>query len=136
VTLAGLAAARFPASARSIDGALWLAAGAWQLGPWKERCLAQCRSPFASLMRFAGFAGWTRDLRAGLDHGLNCIGCCAGLMLALVAVGISSVAAMAVIAILIFVERSASWGARLKHVLGLAMMAIGLALVLTPFFVV
>ena len=78
----------------SPDGAKWLgvgifaAAGLYQLTPLKDACLRHCRSPMMALLHYASFKGQARDLRVGVHHGLYCVGCCWGLMLVLVAVGV------------------------------------------------
>lgn len=66
--------------------ATWLAAGAfalaavYQLTPLKAACLRRCRGPIGMLIRRDAF-------RAGLEHGVVCLGCCWALMLALLALG-------------------------------------------------
>lgn len=57
--------------------------GAYQLTPMKRWCLRHCRSPISHLLHYAGYQGRTRHLRAGAHHGLVCVGCCWGMMLAL-----------------------------------------------------
>jgi predicted metal-binding membrane protein len=99
-------------AARSLDGAgPWLAAAAvllaavYQFTPLKDACLRRCRSPLGSLMRRG-------SVRAGLEHGAFCLGCCWALMLALVALGIGSMFWMAVVAAAILVEKLAPRGER------------------------
>jgi predicted metal-binding membrane protein len=121
----------------SPDGAKWLGvgifavAGIYQLTPLKDACLRHCRSPMMALLHYGNFKGRTRDLRVGVHHGLYCVGCCWGLMLVLVAVGVMNIAAMAALAAVIFLEKLWRHGAGLSRAVGLAFLAIA---VLVPFF--
>src|SRR2546423_73966 len=108
---------RYPA------GAALVAAGLYELTPLKEVCLRHCRGPIHFV-----HAGW-RDgsagaLRMGSEHGLYCVGCCSGLMLALFALGVMSLAWMAVIAFLIFVQKVLPLGDRLAPVVSVAFVAL------------
>ena len=72
-------------------GAILVAAGIYQLTPWKSRCLSHCRSPLGFLM-----SRW-RDGNAGaflmgFGHGIYCLGCCWALMCVLFAVGVMNLA--------------------------------------------
>ena len=81
-------------------------AAAYQLTPFKRRCLAVCRSPFARVVH-----GWREGLygafRSGVESGMWCAGCCAGAMLVLLAVGMMSFWWMALAGVAIFVEKRA-----------------------------
>jgi predicted metal-binding membrane protein len=121
----------------SPEGAKWLGvgifavAGLYQLTPLKDACLRHCRSPMMALLHYGNFKGRTRDLRVGVHHGLYCVGCCWGLMLVLVAVGVMNVAAMAALAAVIFLEKLWRHGPGLSRAVGVAFLAIA---VLVPFF--
>src|SRR3954454_295299 len=88
----------------SSTGAAWagttalVAAGVYQLSPLKEYCLSHCRSPVSFLLHYGSLKGPTRDLQVGLRHGAFCVGCCWGLMVVLIVVGIMSLGWMAAIA--------------------------------------
>lgn len=117
-----------------VAGAL-IVAGAFQLTRWKEFCLGHCRSPLHFFMDH-----W-RDGRAGAaimgaHHGVYCIGCCWGLMLALIALGMMNLVWMVLVAVAVFVEKAVPGGARFAPVLGGALIVTGLVLVvvtLLPF---
>ncbi len=121
----------------SPEGAKWLGvgifalAGLYQLTPLKDACLRHCRSPITAFLHYAGFRGAARDLRVGAHHGLYCVGCCWGLMIVLVAVGVMNVAAMAVLAAVIFLEKLWRRGPVLVRLVGVAFLAIA---VLAPFY--
>ncbi|WP_051814921.1 DUF2182 domain-containing protein [Streptomyces iakyrus] len=119
-----------PAVGRWIGAAAFLVAGLYQLGPLKNVCLRHCRDPMGQLVRYSGFRQPARDLRVGLHHGAYCVGCCAGLMLVLVPLGVMNVAAMAGLAIVIFVEKLWSRGPLLAGVVGVVFLVLA---VLAPF---
>ena len=110
------------AAADALDGAsTWLAVGAialaaaYQLTPWKTACLRRCRGPLGLLVR-------KRAFRAGLEHGLVCLGCCWALQLALLALGTASLLWMAAVAAAIFVEKATSIGMRAAGPVALALV--------------
>ncbi|MFF5973776.1 DUF2182 domain-containing protein [Streptomyces sp. NPDC012769] len=118
------------------DAGPWIGAGAFalaglqQLGPLKNICLRHCRSPMLQLMRYAHYRPLARDLRVGLHHGLYCLGCCWGLMILLVPLGVMNVAAMAAVAAVIFLEKLWRHGPALSRVAGVAFLVLaGLCLV-------
>ena len=92
------------------SGGRWLAGGTllvaalYELTPLKNVCLSKCRSPLGHLM------GSWRDgrvgaLRMGGGHGAWCLGCCWALMAALFALGVMSLAWMAIVAGVIALEK-------------------------------
>ncbi|WP_329342281.1 DUF2182 domain-containing protein [Streptomyces sp. NBC_00663] len=119
-----------PAAGRWIGSVAFALAGLYQLGPLKYVCLRHCRDPLGHLVRYSGFRGPLRDLRVGLHHGAYCVGCCAGLMVVLVPLGVMNVAAMAGLAVVIFLEKLSPWGVLLGRVVGVAFLVLA---VLAPF---
>ena len=79
------------------------AAALYQLTPSKDACLRRCRAGQA--FPRARAQGPAAALRAGLEHGVWCLGCCWALMAALFALGAMSVWWMALISLLIAAER-------------------------------
>ncbi|MFI8891309.1 DUF2182 domain-containing protein [Streptomyces paradoxus] len=119
-----------PTAGRWIGSVAFLVAGLYQLGPLKNVCLRHCRDPMGQLVRYSGFRQPARDLRVGLHHGAYCVGCCAGLMVVLVPLGVMNVAAMAGLAVVIFVEKLWSRGPLLAGVVGVVLLVLA---VLAPF---
>ncbi|MFF7792995.1 DUF2182 domain-containing protein [Streptomyces sp. NPDC007991] len=119
-----------PAAGRWIGFTAFLLAGLYQLGPLKYVCLRHCRDPMSHLVHYAGFRAPARDLRVGVHHGAYCVGCCAGLMVVLIPLGVMNVAAMAGLAVVIFVEKLWTRGPLLTRVVGLAFLVLA---VLVPF---
>lgn len=120
-----------PEAAKWLGVAIFAAAGIYQLTPIKDACLRHCRSPMMSLLHYGSFKGLARDLRVGIHHGLYCVGCCWGLMVVLLAVGVMNVAAMAILAAIIFLEKLWRRGPSLTRVVGLAFIVIA---ALVPFY--
>jgi predicted metal-binding membrane protein len=83
-------------------------AALYQLTPLKEKCLAKCRGPLGFLLS-SWRDGRVGALRMGSRHALWCLGCCWALMAALFALGIMSLAWMAVVAALIALEKTLPW---------------------------
>ena len=112
-------------------GAALVAAGLYQLTPLKKACLGHCRSPMRWI--FLGFRpGKSGALRMGLEEGVFCLGCCAGLMVMLLAVGLASVGWMAAVAAIIFVEKVLAPTAGVAKLVGLGLLAFGIAVATIP----
>jgi predicted metal-binding membrane protein len=129
--LAGWLTGRHPGAAHLLAVAVFAACGLYQLTPTKDRCLAHCRSPLA-LTRYGQEAGRLGDLRAGLRHGAYCLGCCWGLMIILVAVGVMNVAAMVGLAVVVLVERTWARGQIAGRLAGVAALALAVAIIWWP----
>ena len=110
-------------SARATAIAIFALAGAYQLSPLREACLAKCRSPFTVLGIATSGPRRLRDLRAGAIHGAWCLACCWALMAVLALVGLMNVAAMVVLAMFIFVEKTTAFGVPAGRAAGLLMLA-------------
>jgi hypothetical protein len=102
-------AALSSATAARIGGALLVVAGLYQFTPFKDLCLSKCRTPIGFIMTSwrDGAAG---ALRMGLLHGGYCLGCCWLLFVILFPLGIMNLAAMAVITLVVFAEKTLPWG--------------------------
>ena len=121
-----------PTAAKWLGVAIFITAGIYQLTPWKDWCLRHCRSPIGALMYYLGFKGPSRDARVGLHHGATCAGCCWGLMILLVAVGVMNVAVMAALAVDIFVEKLWRYGKPFAQAVGVVLVAIGVLAIWFP----
>jgi len=119
------------ATAARIGGALLIVAGAYQLSPLKDLCLAKCRSPIGFILTSWRDGQWGA-VRMGLQHGLFCLGCCWLLFLALFPLGIMNVAAMAVVTLLVFAEKTLPAGKGIAKVSGVALLLYGAAVLVSP----
>ena len=118
-----------PTVAQAVAVGAFAGCGLYQLTPMKRWCLRHCRSPIGHLIKYSGYKGRSRDLRAGIHHGLVCVGCCWMLMVALVAVGVMNVAVMVGIALLIALEKRWRFGEQLAKVAGVTAIAFAVLLV-------
>jgi predicted metal-binding membrane protein len=110
-------------------GALLILAGAFQLAPVKRACLAHCRNPLSFfLSRWRGGPGG--GFRLGAVHGVYCMGCCWLLMATGLAMGVMNLAWMALLTVIIVAEQVLPRGDRVGALLGLAMAAWGLRLLI------
>jgi predicted metal-binding membrane protein len=114
-----------------VAGAAVAAAGLYQLSPLKRACLRHCRSPLHFLMH-AWRPGAFGAMRLGVAHGGYCVGCCAGLMLILFALGVMSILWMAAVAAVVFIEKLLPIGPRARTVLAAALIALGIWLAAAP----
>lgn len=114
-----------------IGGALVILAGAYQFTPLKNACLHACRTPLGFLMTHNFGPGATSAVRAGVSHGLYCLGCCWALMAVLLVLGLMNLAWMTVIAAIFFVEKNMRFGDLLPKAVGVGCIVGGAALLLT-----
>lgn len=119
------------ATAARIGGALLIVAGSYQLSPLKDLCLAKCRTPIGFILTSWRDGRWGAA-RMGIEHGAFCLGCCWLLFLALFPLGIMNVAAMAVVTLLIFAEKTLPSGDRIAKVSGVALLLYGAAVLVFP----
>ncbi len=107
-----------------LPASLLVVGGVYQFTPLKHACHARCSSPLFFLLQ-----NWrpraTGALRLGVVHGLDCLGCCAGLMVGLVALGTMNLAWMLTAAVLIFAEKTIPNSHRIARPLGVVMVAGG-----------
>ena len=115
------------ASASNVFGAIVLiAAGIYQWTPLKDVCLTQCQSPFQFLIRYGGFRGDVPGcLLLGLRHGAYCVGCCWFLMALLFVGGVMNVLWIALLALLVLLEKLTPYGRWVGRVAGIACVAAG-----------
>jgi predicted metal-binding membrane protein len=121
-----------PTAAKWLGAAIFIIAGGYQLSPWKDWCLRRCRSPVGALMYYVGFRGRGRDIRVGVHHGATCAGCCWGLMIVLIAVGVMNVAVMAALSAVILAEKLWRHGKPLGQVVGVVLLMAGVLAIWFP----
>jgi predicted metal-binding membrane protein len=87
-----------------VSGVMLMAAGLYQLTPFKRACLQACQSPAGFLVKHwrAGRAG---AFRIGLRHGWYCLGCCWALMLLLFAGGVMNLAVITGLTVFLLAEK-------------------------------
>ncbi len=112
-----------------------LVAVLYQFTPLKDRCLQECRSPFAFLAtRWRGLHPVREALRLGVEHGLFCLGCCWPLMLVMFAVGVAHLPVMLVLGAVMAAEKSMPWGRRLVAPVGVGLLLLAATLAAQEWF--
>ncbi len=104
-----------------LPAVLLVIGGIYQFTSLKRSCHARCSSPLFFLMQKwkPGTAG---ALRLGVLHGIDCLGCCAGLMVGLIALGMMNLALVFTVALIIFAEKTLPESHRIARPLGVLMM--------------
>jgi predicted metal-binding membrane protein len=111
-------------SAAVLPALLLIVGGAYQFTPLKRICHARCSNPLFFLVQ-NWRPGAPGALRLGAMHGTDCLGCCAGLMVGLVALGMMNIAWMLTAAVVIFVEKTLPDSHRVARPLGVLMVVGG-----------
>jgi predicted metal-binding membrane protein len=119
------------AGGRWVAGGVVAVAALYELTPLKNVCLAKCRSPLGFLL------GTWRDgrsgaLEMGAKHAAWCVGCCWALMAALFALGVMSLAWMALVAALITIEKTLPWRRAATWSCTAVLLVLAVALVAAP----
>lgn len=115
-----------------LGGAVVVLAGIYQLTPLKNACLRACRSPLGLIGTHNLGGGSPAAARAGISHGLDCLGCCSALMAVLAVLGLMNLVWMAVFSLVFFLEKTWRHGVMLSRVVGAACVILGLAVTIRP----
>ena len=118
-------------NAARFGGAVVILAGLYQISPLKHACLSKCRTPMAFILG-SWRDGYGGTFRMGLEHGAYCLGCCWLLFVILFPLGVMNVAAMAVITLLIFAEKSLPTGRQIGQIGAMAIVAYGALAIFVP----
>jgi predicted metal-binding membrane protein len=104
-------------------GVVFLLAGCFQLTHWKASLLTRCRDDQACSLHVGPGAG--NACRQGIRWGIDCTLCCIGYMAVLLVIGVMNLAAMAILAIAIAMERIASFPQRIARITGVLLILTG-----------
>ena len=110
-------------------GLLLVAAGVFQWTPLKNACLDHCRSPMSFLMQHWR-EGSSGAVLMGLHHGIYCLGCCWLLMLLLFVLGVMNLPWVALLTIIVLVEKIMPRGEILSRGLGVLLTGWGTWLII------
>jgi predicted metal-binding membrane protein len=117
--LAGWLALNAPVGGQVMGLGCLLLAGIYQMTPLASQALVRCHpSHCCTPPPSRALANAWRD---GLAHGMACLTCCGGLMLVMVAVGLMNIPWMALLTLLIFLEKTwtqGTQGSRLSFFIG------------------
>jgi predicted metal-binding membrane protein len=97
-------------------------AAVYQVSPFARRCLRRCRTPLARIA-FGWRDGVAGGLWMGVRDGLWCAGCCAGLLVALIAAGAVSVWGMLLFGAVAAVLKVGPFGVVASFALAVALAA-------------
>lgn len=105
----------------ALSSSILIAAGIYQFTPLKWACLVRCRNPrVADVADVAAF-------RIGVEEGLACLGCCWAMMAVMFAAGLMNLAAMALLGVLMGLEKLVS-GLKTTYFLGVLLILGGVIL--------
>lgn len=114
----------------ALGAGLLIAAGLYQLTPFKRACLRHCRAP-AYFISEHWRAGPSGAFLMGLEHGAFCLGCCWILMGLLFFGGVMSLLWIAGITLFVLLEKIIPHGVLGGRLAGLAMIVVGVAVIAT-----
>jgi predicted metal-binding membrane protein len=97
-------------------GVVTIAAGLYELTPFKRECRRRCRE----------------DVRSGLDFGLNCVGSSIGLMVVFAALGVMSIGWMAAVAAVVVVQKLVPPNPWIDIPVAAAIVALGFVVAVEP----
>lgn len=119
------------ATSRTLGAGILIAAGLYQWSPLKRACLAHCRAPLDFVARHFR-PGARGALRMGIEHGVNCVGCCWAIMGLLFFAGVMNLVWVAAITIFVLLEKAARFGVWGGRIGGIALVASGLLVLFGP----
>ena len=124
-------ALRWDQGGQDVAAATLVVAALYEVTPFKNVCLAKCRSPLGTLLG-SWREGRTGAVRMGMRNGAWCVGCCWALMASLFALGVMSMTWMAFVAALIAVEKTLPWRRGLTYASAAILLILGILLVAAP----
>jgi predicted metal-binding membrane protein len=120
----GLLTETMASASAVVAGSLLIVAGLYQWSPLKQACLSHCRQPLAFLVGHWRQGAWGTVVN-GIHHGLFCLGCCWLLMALLFVGGLMNLLWIGSLAVLILIEKTVPWGARMSRLTGGALIVWG-----------
>ena len=114
-----------PQTAIGVGITLLVAAGFYQMAPLARQCLTHCNLTLQEHHCIPNARNPIQDVGTGLLHGVYCLGCCGGLMLILVAVGLMNLSWMIVITLVVFLEKMWRYGKSLSFLVGVGLVVLG-----------
>ena len=114
-----------------IGGAVLIIAGLYQFSPLKLSCLGKCRTPMSFILS-SWRDGTKGAIRMGVEHAVYCFGCCWLLFLILFPLGMMNIAALALITLLIFAEKTLAIGPALARSVAVLLIAYGALVLAVP----
>jgi predicted metal-binding membrane protein len=107
-----------------LSGILLLLAGIFQWSSIKHECLSRCRSPIGFLLT-EWREGPMGSAKMGFRHGVYCVGCCWLLMTLLFVVGVMNLMWVALLSVIVLMERVFPHGEKIAKFCGVLLFAWG-----------
>jgi predicted metal-binding membrane protein len=126
LTAAGLSSPMGTGTRPLLAAAVLLVAGMYQFSPLKQACLRRCRTPLGFLLT-EWRPGTLGALRMGGLHGVECLLCCWALMALMFVLGAMHLLWMAVLTVVMLVEKAAPAGPTIGRWCGALLIGSGLA---------
>ncbi len=111
-----------------LAGMVLIGAGAFQFTNLKDACLEKCRNPLSFIMS-GPIKGYASVAYVGLQHGVFCLGCCWVLMLLLFVNGVMNLLWVAVLTIVVLIEKMLPYEKLSARFLGLLLVGWGAYLI-------
>jgi len=112
-----------------LSAAVLATAGAYQLSPFKQACLAHCRGPMQFLTQHWR-PGRSGAFAMGVHHGAYCVGCCWMLMALLFVVGVMNLVWIAVLTLVVLIEKLSPAGETIGKLAGVLLIVWAVATLL------
>lgn len=129
---AGVSGVSASTTATEVGGLILMCAGLYQLTPFKEFCLSQCRTPIE--FDESSWRSWRSGaFYMGLVHGMFCLGCYWLLFLALFPLGMS-ITAMAAVSVVVLAEKTLPSPRVVTYATAAVLVLYGAVMSLTPQF--
>jgi predicted metal-binding membrane protein len=112
-----------------LAGACLVLAGLYGLSPIARACLRACRRPFGFLARYwrGGLGARLQAVRIGWAYGISCVGCCVPMLGIMFVVGMTNMAIMIAMGIVMVVMKSSSIGPRVAILVAITLVGTGVA---------
>ncbi len=121
-----------PTLGLGLDIALLVGIGLYQMTPLEKRCLSYCNPTLGCHIEMPSPNSTFSHLKTGLMHGIHCLGTCGGLMLVMIIVGFMNLPWMVLLTLVIFVEKTWSYGDRLSFLMGIGLILIAMLTFIDP----
>jgi predicted metal-binding membrane protein len=116
---------------RWLSGGVVVAAAAYELIPLKRTCLTRCRGQLGDPSG-ASRHSWSAAVAMGARSGGWCIGCSWALMAALFALGVMSLTWMALVTVLVALEKAGPWPLAARLATAAVLVALGAGILAAP----
>ena len=117
-----------------LGGVLLIGAGVFQFTPLKRNCLTRCRGTLEFILT-RWREGRSGAFRMGLEHGTFCTACCWALMALLFVAGVMNILWVAVLTLLVCLEKILPARARVSFATGIVLAGWGVFILGTRYFV-